>query len=257
MFIPALPKTSKLSLMNLNKTLYKYSIFYFVTFFLLAIWAFWPGYFSHILTDIEPHIHIHGITMSLWCLTLILQGLLIRTKNYKIHRTVGKFSFFLVPLILISGFNTAHASLVDIKVHSGPYYASIALMFNSLIFFGLIYSLAIYNVRKPLIHARYMVCTLFPMFTPVTDRLIYVNFPSMVRFFPTIEGNPMVVLFGFALATLILIVLAIWDWKSKKRSYVFLTILGINLLYNISVIFFHQFTFWRKIGDWIMSLPLS
>ncbi len=112
-------------LMNLNKLLYKDIGFYFVAFLLLAIWAFWPKYFSHVLTDIEPHIHFHGITMTLWCLTLISQGLLIRTKNYKTHRIVGKLSYFLAPLILISGFNTAHASIVDNEVHNGPHvYAS-------------------------------------------------------------------------------------------------------------------------------------
>lgn len=243
--------------MNLNKIIYKNIVFYFVLFFLLAIWAFWPNYFSHILTDIEPHIHFHGITMSLWCLTLIGQAFLIRLKKYKIHRVVGKFSYVLAPLILISGFNTAHASIVDNIVHNGSYYSTVALMFNSLIFFGILYGLAIYNVKKPLIHARYMVCTLFPMFTPLTDRLIYFNFPSLVDLFPTIEGTPMVWLFGFVLANLILIVLSIWDWQSKKRNTVFLFVLSINIIYNISVIAFHNFSFWRRISDWIMGLPLS
>lgn len=243
--------------MNLNKILYKDIAIYFVIFFLLAIWAFWPNYFSHILTGIESHIHVHGITMSLWCLTLITQGFLIRSKKYKTHKIIGKFTYVLAPLILISGFNTAHASIVGNEEHNGPYYSSIALMFNSLLFFGLMYGLAIYHVKKPLVHARYMVSTLFPMFTPLTDRLIYFNFRSIVSFFPAIEGQPMVWLFGFALANLILIGLAIWDWKSKKRSYIFLTVLGINIIYDISVISFYKFSVWQRIGDWIMSLPLS
>lgn len=243
--------------MNLNKIIYKNIVFYFVSFLLLAIWAFWPSYFSHILTDIEPHIHFHGITMSLWCLMLIGQAFLIRLKKYKIHRVVGKFSYLLAPLILISGFNTAHASIVDNIVHNGSYYSIVALMFNSLIFFGILYGLAIYNVKKPLIHARYMVCTLFPMFTPLTDRLIYFNFQSLVDLFPTIDGMPMVWLFGFVMANLILIGLSIWDWQSKKRNTVFLFVLGLNIVFDISVIAFHNFSFWRGISDWIMGLPLS
>jgi hypothetical protein len=130
-------------------------------------------------------------------------------------------------------------------------------MFNSLLFFGVLYGLSIYNVKKPLIHARYMICTLFPMFTPLTDRLIYTHFPSMTGFLPTIEGEPMVWLYGFGLANLILIVLAIWDWQSKKRFKVFIVVLFLNIIYDISVIAFHKFTFWQRIGDWIMSLPLS
>ncbi|MFY0689298.1 MAG: hypothetical protein JXQ90_19160 [Cyclobacteriaceae bacterium] len=243
--------------MNINKALYRHAAIYFVIFFILAIWAFWPNYFSHILTGIPFHIHVHGITMSLWCLTLIAQGFLIRYKQFKIHGIIGKFSYVLAPLIIISGFNTAHVTLSGFSAHSGPYYSSIALMFNSLLLFGLIYGLAIYHVRKPLVHARYMVCTLFPMFTPLTDRLIYVNFRSMVGFFPTIEGLPMVWLFGFGLATILLVLFAIWDWKSNKRRDVFLTVLALNMAYNISVIYFHRSPLWRDVGDWIMSLPLS
>ena len=111
--------------MNLDKIIYKNIVVYFVSFLLLAIWAFWPSYFSHILTDIEPHIHFHGITMSLWCLMLIGQAFLIRLKKYKIHRVVGKFSYLLAPLILISGFNTAHASIVDNIVRNGSYYSKV------------------------------------------------------------------------------------------------------------------------------------
>lgn len=195
--------------------------------------------------------------MSLWCFMLIGQAFLIRQNFFKIHKILGRFSYILVPLILISGFNTAHASLFGEVVHDGLYYSTIALMFNSLVFFGVLYGFAIYNIRKPLIHARYMVCTLFPMFTPLTDRLIYRNFPSMVSFLPALRGVPMVWLYGFGLANLMLVSLAIWDWQSKNRYKVFIYVLGLNIIYDLSVISFFKFSFWQRISDWIMSLPLS
>jgi len=95
------------------------------------------------------------------------------------------------------------------------------------------------------------------MFTPLTDRIIYNHFRPIVAWVPTIEGRPMVWLYGFALANLILVGLIIWDWKTKKHRNVFITVLGIMVFYHISVISFHNFAIWRTIGDWIMSLPIS
>ncbi len=243
--------------MQLNKSIYRNSVFYFILFFMAALWAFWPNYFSHPLTNIKPHLHFHGITMTLWCLMLIAQGMLIRLKKYITHKVLGKISYGLALLILITGIHTAHITLSGSRVHNGAYYSNIALMFNSLLLFGILYGLAIYHRKRPLIHARYMICTILPMLTPITDRLIFINFRSTVTWYPTIEGRPMVWLFGFAIANLILLTLIIWDWKTNKWQSVFIKILGMNLLYDYSVITFYKFGFWRAIGDWIMGLPLS
>lgn len=243
--------------MNLNKILYRNSAYYFVLFFIFALWAFWPSYYSRLSSDISPHIHIHGIVMTIWCVVIVSQALLIRLKKNKLHKAIGKFSYLLVPLILISGFNTAHNLLKGVEMAPENYYSDIALMFNSLIVFAIIYGLAIYYKNKPMIHARYMVCTLFPIFTPLTDRLIYNNAESILNIIPTLNGIPMVWVVGFILADILLLGLAIWDWRFQKRINVFPITLGLVLIYHFSVLWFHKFYFWRLFGDWIMRLPLS
>jgi len=243
--------------MNLNKFIYKNSVIYFVVFSLIALFAFWPRYFSRLFIAMDAETHFHGIIMTLWCVMLIAQGWLIRIKKYPIHKIIGKLSYGLAPLIVISGIIIAQFSLQKMQVHNGSYYSSIALMFNSLIAFSVLYSLAIYHLKSPLLHARFMLSTLFPMFTPLTDRIIYNHFRPIVAWVPTIEGRPMVWLYGFALANLILVGLIIWDWKTKKHRNAFITVLGIMVFYHISVISFHHFALWRTMGDWIMSLPFS
>ena len=212
---------------KLNNFLYKNAVFLYILFFAAALIAFWPNYFSRIFGNVQTHIHVHGIVMSLWCIMLIAQATLIRFNSYKWHRRIGKFSYLLAPLIIISGFHTAHTTLSGVPVAGPYYYSQIALMFNSLVFFGILYTLAMVNRKKPLIHARYMICTFLPMITPVTDRLTYFHFPSYVGLVPTIQGAPTVWLFGFGIANAILLLLATWDLLSKKRSYVFLIVLGI------------------------------
>jgi len=243
--------------MNLSKFIYSNSAYFFVLFFLLALWAFWPGYFGRLDSDIPSRIHIHGISMTLWCLMLISQALLIRFRKEQLHSIIGRFSYILVPIILISGFHTGHVSIAGLNLSEGNYYSSIALIFNSLIVFGILYGLAIYHRKTPLVHARYMICTIFPMLTPLTDRLVYNNFPFIIGFLPTINGTPMVWLVGFVIADLILISLVMWDWRQRKQINVFPMALGLLLTYHISVTFFYRLSWWQSIGDWIMGLPLS
>lgn len=245
--------------MNVDKALRRDSVYFFVFFSLFAFWAFWPGYFSRLSEDLPTYIHLHGITMTVWCLTLVSQALLIRLGQSKLHRRIGRFSYFLVLMILISGFHTAHETLkgVPAAARSTTYYATIALMFNSLIIFVALYGMAIYHKQKTKIHVRYMVSTIFPIVTPLTDRLVYNHAPGLLAYLPTMEGRPVVWYIGFLLADIVLISLIVIDGPRLKRIKAFPIALGLVALYQVSVLWFPKFGFWRVIGDWIMGLPLS
>ena len=62
-----------------------------------------------------------------------------------------------------------------------------------------------------------MIATLFPLFTPVTDRLIGRFAPSVFGMVPTLDGSPLVQCAGFLLADVILAGLAVWDWRRNQR----------------------------------------
>ncbi len=243
--------------LSLTTFLYRSSVFIFTLFFILAMTAFWSSYYGHILSEPEWVIHFHGITMILWCLMLISQSLLIRLNKKRLHKFIGKTSYILVPLLIFSGFSLAHYT---VKQRSPDYYVYdylIALMFNAIIVFAILYGLAIYNRNKPAIHARYMLTTIFPLFTPVTDRIIYKYLDFLVSLAPVKHGIVMVPALGFALANLLLIILIIWDWRANRQFKVFPVAFGITLLYHISVLYLYQFEWWQKTGSWIMKFPLS
>lgn len=243
--------------LHLDRFLYTQSTFAFMVFFGLAVWAFWTSYYGKLNESMAWSIRFHGITMTAWCLMLIGQAFLIRLKKNRIHRLIGKLSYMIVPLIVLSGAHLAQITVSDMEKGSPVYYYFIALMFNSLIVFAILYGLAMWHRKKPMTHARYMVCTIFPLFTPITDRLIYKYFDSLVPLVPTLEGMPMVQMLGFGFADLLLLILLIWDWKAHKRLDAFLVALLALGLYQLSVLTFHKFPLWQRIGDWIMSLPLS
>lgn len=234
--------------------LFRYGYILFIFFFLMALWAFWTSYYGVLSHPIPRATHLHGIAMTLWVVMLIGQAALIRLKQHKIHRWTGRLSYLLVPFILYAGANLAFATIRQSEPGTNSYYFAIALMFNSLVVFAILYALAIWYRKTPAIHARYMACTLLPAITPVTDRLIYKYFPSLIQYAPRMEdGMPMVPGLGFFLGDIILILLSIWDWKANKRWSVFPVVLVLLLIYHISVLTFYKYPFWQKIGDWIMN----
>ncbi len=237
--------------------LHQYAFPLFLLFFVFVLWGFWTSYYS---TFFQPHptaIRLHGTAMTLWCLMLISQAFLIRWKKYKLHRSIGMISYVLVPFIIWSGLHLAYLTIQQAPQGSNPYYYMIALMYNSLIVFAILYGLAMWHRKKSVIHARYMISTIFPIITPVTDRLIYKYFDFLVPLAPTSsEGMPLVPAFGFAIGDLILIVLIIIDWRKHKRLTVFPFVLGLLVLYHLSVLILYRTGFWHAIADGMMKVPL-
>lgn len=243
--------------MKPDKFLFKNSHFLFIAFFIGTLWAFWPSYFSRLLANMDIHFHLHGIVMTLWCLLLILQAFLIRAKRRAIHRFTGKVSYVLVPLIIITTINLVHYQMREISNLTSMDLCFLSLVLNALVVFVVIYLLAMINQDKPAIHARYMVGTIFPLFTPVTDRLISAHFRMLVPLVPTIDGKPFLPPAGFLLADMILAGLMVWDWRAGKRNYAFLICLILLVLYHTSVLTFYKFPFWQAFSNWFLSLPLS
>ena len=242
---------------NTTALLYRNSVWAFVAFAVAVLVAFWPSYFSRLADQPTVHAHMHGIAMSLWCAMLIGQGWLIRAGHRPLHRTLGLASYALVPFIVYATVSFVHVRLQGASSLGSRELHSLALMLNATVIFAVIYGLAMCHRHTPATHARYMLCTIFPLFTPVTDRIIFRHIPSIVPLVPRIEGSPVVPFAGFLLADVILAGLWVWDWRSGRRSNAFPIALGILLLYHVSVMTFHRLPAWRALGEWFVALPLS
>ena len=149
---------SKTKRVQLDRFLYQQSVFAFLAFFGLAIWAFWTSYYGKLHEDMNWPMRFHGMAMTAWCLMLIGQAMLIRLKKNRIHKLTGKLSYVIVPLILISGAHLAHITCSAMEIGSSVYYYFIALMFNSLVVFGILFGLAIWHRKQPLTLLPLMVC---------------------------------------------------------------------------------------------------
>ena len=191
--------------------------------------------------------------MTLWCALLVVQGWLMRAGGRQWHARVGKLSYVLVPLVVLATVMFLRERFQGVRAPGPTELYFLALVLNGLVAFVALYGLAIVFRRRPAVHARFMICTVFPLFTPVTDRLIGRHAPSLVSLVPRIDGTPILPVAGFALADAMLVALSIWDWRSNRRV-IFPIALAVLLVYHWSVLRFHEQPFWQAVGTWFVGL---
>ncbi|RDC66239.1 hypothetical protein [Adhaeribacter pallidiroseus] len=163
---------------------YNYIHIFFMSIFFVVVWGFWKTYIVSFPTfqGFGYTHHMHGLLMMLWIFMLIVQPLLIRSGKLSLHRAVGKASYFVVPLLLLSIFMVGKISYNKmIAVSPQQAIASLAQIIPALLAFAVLYGLAIWNKKKSRIHMRYMLGTSLLMIGPALGRvqIIFFNVPFL------------------------------------------------------------------------------
>jgi hypothetical protein len=246
---------------RIDSAVYRWSARYLLVFLALMVWAFWPSYFTRLFEQPSLWFHAHGIVLTLWGVMLVVQAQLIRTGRRALHRWLGRASYVLAPAVVVVSLLFVHyrvaGALRGARVLPPVALHFLALTLIALVVFAVFYALAIYFRRDAQVHARWMGCTVFALFTPVTDRLIGAHFRALIELVPRIDGSPILPAAGFALADLLLLVLAAWDWRANRRFGVFPVALGVLLVYHAAALELHRFAFWNAFCVWFLGLPLS
>ena len=79
--------------------------FIFLLFIPLTFLGFYKTYFvlsPEFAGSVDFYTHIHALVASIWITLLITQPLLIRFKNFKLHRFFGKISYFIFFALILS-----------------------------------------------------------------------------------------------------------------------------------------------------------
>jgi len=222
--------------------------FYFIALFLLAIIGFWQSYFSQLFDDIDGYVHFHAVTMLFWIILLITQAFIIRNKKYPLHRFVGKISYVLVPLIIISLILLAHNQIVIRE--DGISFSRLYILFlqlSLLAIFIIAYVLAIVYRKHPAYHARYMISTALTLIDPAVAR-IPIDIPVLLFSFQVIT---------FTLTDLIFIILIIMERKQKQGREVFPIMLAIFLIFQGLNLTWTDSSLWSRFATWFAILPLT
>ena len=237
--------TPRTELRTPDVSFYRDSAPFFAAMLLIAIPAFWPSYLHVDKAEADYHVHLHGLSLFLWALMLIAQPWLIRSGRWKVHRRLGRVSFVLAPMVVVSTLLLMRHRLASVQDYNQIYFSFIQAGLIAL--FAIAYAQAIRYRRTAAIHARYMVCTALTMVDPIVARLLdnYLDVPPVAEQF----------------ATFVLIdVIFVWLWMRDRRLgngiRVFPTMLAAFLVVEAGTFLVPQTGMWHEFAAWSAKLPL-
>lgn len=222
--------------------------YYYLAFLVLAFIGFWPSYFSKFFdgtADFSQYFQFHVGTALLWVAMLVIQPLLIQRRKYALHRTIGKFSYFLVPILYISVLLLANYRISPELEFVGPEFW---IPFKDLLIFSFGFGVAIWFRNSMPIHARGMIVAGFALSEPVMVRIMY-NVLGLKGTYPYI--------LAISVVYVILLVLIFLERKEKQGRWVFPVAFSIFLLVHIIVISGFNPDFWERFSRWFISIPLT
>lgn len=118
--------------MNTAQNAYEHVAYFFLILIALIIAGFYKSYFGlfpHFNNNITAITHLHAFVMTLYIILLFVQPLLIRYKNFRAHHLLGKFSYVLVPVIILSFFGMIYKEYNDKLVHKISNAEFVSLLF--------------------------------------------------------------------------------------------------------------------------------
>lgn len=206
---------------------YRTSSYLFIAVLLMAFVGFYKTYFGLFprFGGISTAFHVHAVTVLLWFAILIVQPFLIRGKKLELHRLIGKVSYVVMPLVVLSIVWLMRLAFIR-NTPVAPGAPDIRLVgIADLTFFVPFYGLAIYYRQKPSYHARYMALTVLPFINPSLGRLgipgpiiallIFVGLLTYERFHNKIYRPYLIGLIAYlAIYLFFLVVINADQWKS-------------------------------------------
>lgn len=209
--------------------LYKQAYFYFGIAFVITMMGFWPSFFRR-LGDTDPGHMIHGISATLWMIIPVVQAWLISRQNYVFHRWIGRITFLLVPVFVLSGLYMIKVMLSspDDPILAGPLREKLAFIdLGAMLFFITVFGLALKNIyqRNVKAHAQYMTCTILSVLEPSFERILFNWIPgvgSLEEAFYTA-----IIIMELIVATLIYI-----DWRTDRIRIPYCMTLAFFLVFH-------------------------
>jgi hypothetical protein len=219
-----------------------------IAFPLLVFIGYFKSYYFSAFFDVpalaNTLVHFHGIVMSVWVLYFVSQVALIRTKNVKLHMTMGMVGIALAALVVIVGLLTAYdAQIVRNAAPPGVNpQAFFILPVGDMVLFAIYFAGAIYYRKRPQEHKSLMLMTA-------------INFMPAALFRIAFVPAEYTELFAFGIPGLIALGCMAWmRAKHGKFNYVFA---AATLLYFIAFppirFIFTETAIWRGFTNWLAS----
>jgi hypothetical protein len=219
----------------------------------LAIFAFWKTYFG-ILGNLPEHIttllHVHTLLMIIWLLMLIAQAWFIRTKRFRLHRLVGRSSYVVVPVIILTILAVFHEMFNRAPDSVPPELARLNVLgFGQVLAFGITWGLAIKYRKHTPTHVRFIISSVIAIATAIVFRVFFLWIPGFDSPDHATAGNCVVL-------SLLLLILIAADWRmGLKRSPYWVVLIALSVM-HLGYWTFARTDGWFAFCQWYADLPL-
>jgi len=213
----------------------------------LTVAGFWPSYVRR-FGEADAVTHLHAALMLLWFGMLFAQPWLVRTRRMALHRTLGKASYVLVPMIVVtclwlSRIRMGTATPQSLPMQSFILYLGIAASAILL----LTWSLAIVHRRDSALHARYMVGTALVLIDPALARLLIATVPSL---------GPLITWVSYGVLFLILGLL-VWRDRGHHGQRAFVVLTAVFALNFVLINLVPRTAAWQEFARWWGGLAVA
>lgn len=231
--------------------IYKNVAYFFLIITIIIFAGFYKTYFVLFpeFVGIKTIHHIHGFTLMLWLVLLVLQPILINQKQYELHRLLGKFSYLLMPVIFVFMLLVYKNQYLRGEANGDPHAQNLGnlfLVFTDTFPFVIFYFLAVINKNNVAKHLRYMISTAVIVVGPGLGRIFLIWLG--MEYMSIIITVSVILFFAF-------IGLIAYDRWSGKRFKInpFTIALIIFLVPNLLTLFIPQSAWWQEIAGWFVK----
>ena len=187
----------------------------------LVFIGFYPSYFG-LFPEFNDHIdalvHLHFLLSAVWIAIIIAQPLLIVNKKYTWHKLIGRSTFVIFPLWILS-------FLVMIyKVIEKEAYDYLVFPIGNMLILIILYFLAIKHRKTTAKHMRYMIASAIVLIDPTIGRWTF-----------NIFGDDLIAMpITYSIMNLIVLGLIWMDKRNGKDYKSYVVALTCFIAYNIA-----------------------
>jgi hypothetical protein len=192
-----------------------------VAFPLLILMGYFKSYYFSAFFDVKPLanslVHLHGVVMTLWVIFFASQIWLARSKNIRLHRSLGMLGVGLAVVLIVVGLLTAYDSHI-VRRTSPPSINPHGIAFVALVdmvLFALFFAAAIFYRKRPTEHKTLMLMTA-------------INFLPAVFFRLSPVPEKLTILWAYGVPDLIAVGCLVWLWVKHRR---------LNRVFALAVLF--------------------
>ncbi|RYE21468.1 MAG: hypothetical protein EOP51_15560 [Sphingobacteriales bacterium] len=221
--------------------------YYFIGLIALVLAGFWRSYFYRFFAGTNNYsfyFHFHAVMMSLWVVILIVQPLLIRKKKLALHRLIGKASYVIMPVLLISVVLILNAGQKALPKDQ-QVFSNIIFPVRDLFILAAAFTIGTLYRRDINIHARAMVVT----------GIVFVE-PTLARFLGHLWGQ-VGGLITMVTVLAIFITLIVIERKQKKARWIFPSVMALFVIVYTLLILQVNMSVFDPFVRWFAGLPLT